>query len=583
MRTWPPACTISAGGITTPATSSRRRNFIAAPLVLRTRRLRQTFAPAERREAELAVAECQFNLGFTLALTGEPEAEAFFRACLATRQKLLPPQHLDVAMAKAGLAALLLDLGRAGEAAKLGLEAMQVVFQTEGVDAKSVFAAVLYFPQGMISRMLKRYPAAEKSLRKAWKLPVANSDCAIRTTASFCTRWATCWRSRASTPLPRSSGGNVWRSPVRRWGWSIRGADPDSQSGGVAVSPEPVGGGSGAVLPGDAGRSEDPLWRQLSVAMQVAARCGRLRGSSRCDSPRSGIDASSLGPACRRGGPQGETLALLNAVGRSFVQAACTRMPDRLCARPCVRLATARTFSPRGCDRRWRSISDKRSGRRDVRKGPRSCFAPRWPARQARSGPGRLAARSPLAGWRPDRPGPNAEAAALFEAKSAAGEQAADCYARGLLHRAAKNTEGCRQAVECLRKEPSLAAQVNSVRLRALATNKTEEKELAAAIASLKGIVKRTPASHAGRQTLAWCLLRAGKVADAEPHLKALATLPGGKDNPFDDLLRTWAARRKEPTAATTAALAKVLAGLEALPRGLLLPRAANGLSAAGR
>ena len=71
--------------------------------------------------------------------------------------------------------------------------------------------------------------------------------------------------------------------------------------------------------------------------------------------------------------------------------------------------------------------------------------------------------------------------------------------------------------------------------------------------------MKRFQNYRYARQSLAWCLVRAGKPAAALPHLDKLAPPPGGTADPLDRLLRAWAAHKAAPTPQTAAALEAAL------------------------
>ena len=546
-------------------------------LTLRARRLRQTLSAAERREAELAVAECQFNLGFSLALMGEPQAEQLFRACLAARAKHLQPYDVGVAMAKAGLAAVLIDTDRGVEAAKLGLEAMQVVLQTEGVDAKSAFAAVLHFQQGMVSRMFKRYQAAEKSLRKSLEIsqrqlgPGHPYNCFILHAlgdlledqgkdAAAEVEWQKCMAIAR-----RTVGLEHPRAPVLVHSLAELLLRRKRSAEGTALYREMLEAQRtrfGANCP----------WRRTSllVAADFEVRRGAIVHG------RELLQEALTLPADRTMG-RSETLALFNAVGRSFAQRGLFTDAERPLREGLRQLGDRTDVKPawlRPALEAHLARVEWAAGRRaEAEKLLRAALA--GFCRPGMDREDLLWCRGLLAGVLAER-GKNVEAAALLEApplqegvavKRTPIERVRELHLAALLWRAAGDASACRRLTALLVREAgpmqTIEMVVRRARLRLLLEDDWDEKKLAALRSELEVFVKRLPAYTYGRQTLVWSLLRAGKVAEAEPHLKVLAGLPSGKDNPFDELLRAWAAQRKGPTLVTSMALAKMLAGLD--------------------
>ena len=544
-------------------------------LELRTRRLRQANSEAERRQAELSVAECKLNLGWALALTGEPEAEPLFRDVLAVREKYLGPKHEDVAVAKAGLAAVLIDRGKGLEAGKLGLEALNFALQTQGADAKSALAANGHFQKAMFLRFTRQTRAAEQELRKSLGLVQKllgerhpYNSLILHTLGDLLEEQgkhaAAEKEFRACLDIARTAVGlHHPRAVIPVHDLAELLARTRRPAEGAALYRE--------LLQAQKDRFGDHCpWRlrSLLAAAEFEVRCADL------DRGRELTRAALAVPAGRQW-DRGETLEQLNALGRSLIRRGLYADAGPP-LRQALRLAEGRKDTPA-----WlRPALEVHLGQVEWAAGRlpeaekllRSSLAGFGQPGQNRND-WRLA-RHLLAGVLADR-SRYAEAAALLAetvasggpGKSTPGEQAADYRALGVLCRAAEDADGCGRAVEQLRKAvpsaPTVAPRVHVGRLRALATEGTGEKELAAVLPDLEDLVKKFPRYHLGRQTLAWCLVCAGKPAEAEPHLKVLSSLAGGRDNPLDDLLRAWAAHRKEPTAATAAALGKVLEGLD--------------------
>jgi tetratricopeptide (TPR) repeat protein len=92
------------------------------------------------------------------------EAERLFREVIATRRRQLGNDHPEVALARLGLATLLLHLGRDSEAAATGLEAMQILHKDEGEN--TLVKALGLGIQGVRQRRSKQYPEAVSSLHK---------------------------------------------------------------------------------------------------------------------------------------------------------------------------------------------------------------------------------------------------------------------------------------------------------------------------------------------------------------------------------------------------------------------------------
>src|SRR5262249_37661251 len=113
----------------------------------------------------LPVAECKFNLGWALSLSAKPEAEELFREAIAVRRKRCGDKHYEVAAAKAGLAAVLIDAGKYLEAVGPGTEALTFVMESEGKDRDSTLKAAGLFQKGMLLKGLKSYGPAEKAFR----------------------------------------------------------------------------------------------------------------------------------------------------------------------------------------------------------------------------------------------------------------------------------------------------------------------------------------------------------------------------------------------------------------------------------
>jgi tetratricopeptide (TPR) repeat protein len=545
-------------------------------LDLRTQWLRQAKADAERRQAALSVAECKLNLGWALAMTAEPEAEPLFRDVLAVREKYLGPKHEDVAIAKAGLAAVLLDNGKWVEAARLALESMQFALQAGGTDAKSALAAAGYFQRGMFLRLAKQHRAAEQALRKSLELTqrLGGTDhpynCLILHAlggvlaeegkgAAAEKEWRACLdlvRKTVGMAHPRAL------IPVHDLAELL--AQTRRPAEGAALYRE--------LLQAQKDRfGGNCPWRlkALLEAAEFEVRCGDVgRGRD--------LSRAALALPTGRALDRVETLVLLNALGRSFIRRGL--FAD---AGPPLRLALPRAKDQKGEPAWLRPALEVHLGQVEWAAGHlpeaetllRSALAGFSKSGQNRND-WRLARRL-SAGILAER-GKYAEAAALLEQpatppsgppKPGRNEQIDDhsCLAR--LYRAAGDADGYRRVATELRQLIGKSSQpgelVALARVQALARAATAQPEFAESVAILEGVVKRSSTYHLGPQTLAWCLIRVGKPAEAEPHLKALASLPGGKDNPFDDLLRAWAAHRKEPTEATTAALTQVRGRLE--------------------
>jgi tetratricopeptide (TPR) repeat protein len=174
--------------------------------------------------------------------------------------------------------------------------------------------------------------------------------------------------------------------------------------------------------------------------------------------------------------------------------------------------------------------------------------------------------------------GKQIEAAALFEDalkqplsdrnSKTLETRAVDHHALALLRSSSGDTNGYRQAALRMQQDSSLTnlPVIRAYRARVWAMDPAKPGEdLSRAVAQAEGLVKQFPRYHYARQTLALCLLRTGKPAEAAVQLQAMATMIEGKDNSFDDLLRALAAHQTEPTEKTTEALKAAVRKTEAL------------------
>lgn len=119
---------------------------------------------------DLRIAECLFTLASMLGFAGNPEAEGLFKETIAIRRKHFEENHTQVALAKGGLAAVLIDQGKMLEAMAPAQEAMTALLTESGKDRNSALEVCNLFQQGMLSKSFKRYEAAERAFRDCHKL-----------------------------------------------------------------------------------------------------------------------------------------------------------------------------------------------------------------------------------------------------------------------------------------------------------------------------------------------------------------------------------------------------------------------------
>jgi tetratricopeptide (TPR) repeat protein len=116
------------------------------------------------------VAQCLFHIAWLLTEEGGfEEAETLFRQSIAIRESI-PDGERDLAIARMGLAALLIDINRFVEALPLILSALRVQLTEQGMD-ESVKALML-FQQGVAFRGLKMARPAERALRDSLTIAV---------------------------------------------------------------------------------------------------------------------------------------------------------------------------------------------------------------------------------------------------------------------------------------------------------------------------------------------------------------------------------------------------------------------------
>jgi tetratricopeptide (TPR) repeat protein/tRNA A-37 threonylcarbamoyl transferase component Bud32 len=133
---------------------------------------RDALAIHERRgETEtLEASTVQLRLGLLLTVMGLPGAEELARQGLATRQKLLPTDHRDIAVARLVLAAVLFDKEKFTEGVAIGVSALGQVFTGGGLSKDAAVSAWTYYQRGVALSYAGLHGLAEGSLRQALEI-----------------------------------------------------------------------------------------------------------------------------------------------------------------------------------------------------------------------------------------------------------------------------------------------------------------------------------------------------------------------------------------------------------------------------
>jgi tetratricopeptide (TPR) repeat protein len=123
---------------------------------------------SQRKESEtLAAADVHLRYAVLLTLLSEPAGEKWAREGLATRTRLLGPNHRDTGIANIVLGATLLDQQKYVEAFPLILQSMEYVSQAGGKEKGGVISAVTDYQAALVAHSAGFDGVAESSFRKA--------------------------------------------------------------------------------------------------------------------------------------------------------------------------------------------------------------------------------------------------------------------------------------------------------------------------------------------------------------------------------------------------------------------------------
>jgi len=114
-----------------------------------------------------ATVNTRLHIAWVLAMDSLPEAEPLLKNVMEARTKLYGPLHRETIIVKGGLAGFYFDQGKPLQAFPLLLDLKQYVKQTGSADN---FRAVELFQDGLTSKSLGFYVAAQKSLEEALKV-----------------------------------------------------------------------------------------------------------------------------------------------------------------------------------------------------------------------------------------------------------------------------------------------------------------------------------------------------------------------------------------------------------------------------